>query len=251
MYLYHVCQQENTFKLNRNKNKTWKFKQLRTWTTVFKGHGIHHKVQHKKQSPQWTKWSTVNSSQNSSVRTKPDPLPPPFPHALLPAWTHSRKYGMNQRLKKKKKRKGGTIHLFILLSFLRSNKAASKTILSNSGKPQSHKEKGAVRGAIKQCCWRCPPAYTLQSVSFWVLLAGHSYPSGLSVPGVISRTVTSLFGGGNTSFRKPTKILTLLESVGQDFTSLSNKSHVRILGRCLVSSLRSCSCYVGLPGGRS
>lgn len=107
MYLYHVCQQENTFKLNRNKNKTWKFKQLRTWTTVFKGHGIHHKVQHKKQSPQWTKWSTVNSSQNSSVRTKPDPLPPPFPHALLPAWTHSRKYGMNQRFKKTKKNKNG------------------------------------------------------------------------------------------------------------------------------------------------
>lgn len=212
-----------------------------------------------------TRSSTKNkahSEQNGqrSIRAKIVPSVPNLTHSLPPFLTPSSQRGhipantewiKDLKKQKKQKRKGGTIHLFILLSFLRSNKAASKTILSNSGKPQSHKEKGAVRGAIKQCCWRCPPAYTLQSVSFWVLLAGHSYPSGLSVPGVISRTVTSLFGGGNTSFRKPTKILTLLESVGQDFTSLSNKSHVRILGRCLVSSLRSCSCYVGLPGGRS
>ena len=61
-----------------------------------------------KTKPTVNKMVTVISSQKSSIRTKPAPLPPPFPYALLPMWTHSQKYGMNQRFKKKKKNgKGG------------------------------------------------------------------------------------------------------------------------------------------------
>lgn len=60
-----------------------------------------------KTKPTVNKMVTVISSQKSSIRTKPAPLPPPFPYALLPMWTHSQKYGMNQRFKKTKQKKNG------------------------------------------------------------------------------------------------------------------------------------------------